>query len=310
MPELPEVETVRRGLQPAMEGAMIREVRLNRADLRFPFPPGLAARITGATVTGITRRAKYLLWHIDTGDTLIAHLGMSGSWRVSSTEADDTPGRFHHSRNAARAHDHLEIMLQRGAENILVTYNDPRRFGFVLIERTAALAAHPLIAGIGMEPLGNAFDGDALFAAFAGRRTSLKAALLDQKLIAGIGNIYACEALFAARLHPEMPVDRLARADGTKSAKADALAAAVRDVLARAIEAGGSTLRDHRQADGELGYFQHSFSVYGREGEACARASCDGVVKRVVQNGRSSFFCPSCQTKGGRLRTPKAVNAG
>jgi formamidopyrimidine-DNA glycosylase len=298
MPELPEVETVKRGLQPFVEGAVIRTLVLNRPDLRFPFPQGLKAKVKGVRVDQVSRRAKYLLWHLGNGMTLISHLGMSGSWRVATvSEPAHTPGNFHHPRNETRAHDHVVVHLTApDGRELTVTYNDPRRFGFLLMTPTAELNHHPLMRDIGLEPLGNSFDGDALHRLFTGRRTSLKAALLDQKLIAGIGNIYACEALWAARLDPARNAESLARHDGAKSAASDALATAVRDVLGRAIEAGGSTLRDHRQTDGELGYFQHSFNVYGRETEPCQRPGCKGTIGRIVQNGRSTFHCPQCQS--------------
>ncbi len=296
MPELPEVETVRRGLQPFVEGAIIASAILNRPDLRFPFPPGLARGIEGAGVTALERRAKYLIWHLSNGQSLIAHLGMSGSFRIVC-EDNFTPGAFHYARSEAKAHDHFALILQRqGKTDTHIIYNDPRRFGFLLMTPTHELSQHRLIRAIGLEPLGNSFDGDALFARYAGKSTSLKAALLDQSLIAGIGNIYACEALWAAKLSPWRTAGSLANATGLKSPAADRLAAAIGDVLRRAIEAGGSTLRDHRQADGELGYFQHSFNVYGRTGEPCRHPACKGTIERMVQNGRSTFFCAACQT--------------
>jgi formamidopyrimidine-DNA glycosylase len=299
MPELPEVETVRRGLQPVAEGAIIETLTLNRTGLRFPFQEGLSASVQGAKVEALERRAKYLLWHLDNGISLIAHLGMSGSFRIECEASDNgvaTPGTFHYPRSTAKLHDHVLFHMKRaGLPNVAITYNDPRRFGFLLSVKTSALNDHKLLAEIGIEPLGNAFNGDALFERFAQSAVSLKAALLDQKRIAGIGNIYACEALWAAALDPTQPASALARKDGSKKQSADHLAQSVRDVLTRAIEAGGSTLRDHRQADGELGYFQHSFNVYGREDQPCLRPGCRSTIKRTVQNGRSTFFCPSCQ---------------
>ena len=295
MPELPEVETVKRGLQPFVEGALIADVVLNRPNLRFPFPENLVQLIKGATVTGLERRAKYLIWHLDNGQSLIAHLGMSGSFRIVSGQ-DFTPGTFHYARSEAKAHDHIVLTMQRpGRDDTTIIYNDPRRFGFLLMTPTPDLGAHKLICDIGLEPLGNSFDGDALFNRYQTKSTSLKAALLDQSLIAGIGNIYACEALWAAKLSPVAAAKSLAKSNGRKSAAADILALSIRDVLTRAIEAGGSTLRDHRQADGELGYFQHSFNVYGRTGEPCRHAACKNIIERIVQNGRSTFFCAACQ---------------
>jgi formamidopyrimidine-DNA glycosylase len=295
MPELPEVETVRRGLQPFVEGAMIAAAVINRPNLRFPFPDRLVQTIEGASVTALERRAKYLIWHLSNGHSLIAHLGMSGSFRIVSEE-DYTPGAFHYARSEAKAHDHFVLTMQRpGTAETRIIYNDPRRFGFLLMTPNADLANHKLMRDIGLEPLGNSFDGDALFERYQGKSTSLKAALLDQSLIAGIGNIYACEALWAAKLSPLRAAGSLAKNNGKKSRGADDLADAIRNVLSRAIEAGGSTLRDHRQADGELGYFQHSFNVYGRTGEPCRHAGCTELIERILQNGRSTFFCASCQ---------------
>jgi formamidopyrimidine-DNA glycosylase len=295
MPELPEVETVRRGLQPFVEGAMIASAVINRPNLRFPFPDRLVQTIEGSSITALERRAKYLIWHLSNGHSLIAHLGMSGSFRIVSEE-DYTPGAFHHARSLAKAHDHFVLTMQRsGTTETRIIYNDPRRFGFLLMTPTAELANHKLMRDIGLEPLGNSFDGDALFERYAGKGTSLKAALLDQSLIAGIGNIYACEALWAAKLSPLRAAGSLAKNNAKKSRGADDLADSIRNVLTRAIEAGGSTLRDHRQADGELGYFQHSFNVYGRTGEPCRHTDCSELIERIVQNGRSTFFCASCQ---------------
>lgn len=296
MPELPEVETVRRGLQPHAEGARIAAVEQRRPDLRFPFPEALESRLAGRRIESLERRAKYLLWHLSGGESLITHLGMSGSFRVEEAEAGATPGLFHHPRGSASLHDHLVLHLERtGLAPARITYNDPRRFGFVLMSPTAELPGHRLLRGIGVEPLSNAFDTGALARLFAGRGTSLKAALLDQSLVCGIGNIYACEALWAAKLSPSRAAASIAKADGRPAKRAEALAGAVRDVLARAIEAGGSTLRDHRQTDGTLGYFQHRFAVYDREGAPCPRPACNGVIQRFVQAGRSTFHCPGCQ---------------
>lgn len=286
MPELPEVETVRRGLAPVMEGRRIAHVDARRPDLRFPFPERFAARLKGKTVTSLGRRAKYLLADLDDGEVLVMHLGMSGSFRILLPEAEAAPGSFHHPRSKAAAHDHVEFAFEAGAR---ITYNDPRRFGFMTLSPRAGLEAHPLFRHVGIEPLGNALDGALLMTLFAGKQTSLKAALLDQRLIAGLGNIYVCEALHRSRLAPT----RLA---GTLTAKkADALALAIREVLEAAIAAGGSTLRDFAHADGALGYFQHAFRVYDREDEPCPTPGCRGVVKRIVQTGRSTFFCAECQ---------------
>ncbi|TAK46681.1 MAG: bifunctional DNA-formamidopyrimidine glycosylase/DNA-(apurinic or apyrimidinic site) lyase [Xanthobacteraceae bacterium] len=292
MPELPEVETVRRGLVPAMEGARFAAVEARRPDLRFPFPADFAARLHGATVTALTRRAKYLLAELSTGDVLLMHLGMSGSFRVETAEKTRQPGDFHHARGAPGLHDHVVFRMSSGA---IVTYNDPRRFGFMKLVAADALEAEPLLAGLGPEPLGNAFGAPLLARACAGKRTSLKAALLDQRVVAGLGNIYVCEALHRARLAPRRFAATLATRAGAPTPGALALAEAIRAVLGDAIAAGGSSLRDHRQTSGELGYFQHAFRVYDREGEPCATPACAGTVRRFVQNGRSTFWCPKCQ---------------
>jgi formamidopyrimidine-DNA glycosylase len=291
MPELPEVETVRRGLTPAMLGARIDKVELRRADIRFPFPPSFAKRLTGQRILDLKRRAKYLLFELDGGETLIAHLGMSGSFRMEKT-VTSRPGTFHHERSKDPKHDHVVLTLDNGW---VVTYNDPRRFGFMDLGPTETLEQHPRVRGLGAEPLAPEFDAHRLATLFAGSRAPLKSALLDQKRIAGLGNIYVCEALFRARLAPSRPASVLANARGAPTKAATAVAKAIRDVLEEAVEAGGSTLRDHRQANGELGYFQHVFKVYDREGSPCARNSCRGIIARITQSGRSTFYCPKCQ---------------
>jgi formamidopyrimidine-DNA glycosylase len=291
MPELPEVETVRRGLMPAMLGARIDRVELRRMDIRFPFPERFEMRLTGRRIVDANRRAKYLLFQLDSGETLIVHLGMSGSFRMEKT-AVSTPGKFHHERSKDPKHDHVVLVLDNGW---VVTYNDPRRFGFMDLAPTEALAQHPRLRGLGAEPLAPKFDARCLAKLFAGARTTLKAGLLDQKRIAGLGNIYVCEALFRARLAPSRQASILADARGAPTRAAAAVAEAIRDVLEKAIEAGGSTLRDHRQANGELGYFQHVFKVYDREGLPCVREHCSGIVARITQSGRSTFYCTKCQ---------------
>jgi formamidopyrimidine-DNA glycosylase len=291
MPELPEVEIVRRGLERVMVGARIDKVELRRADIRFPFPHGFAARLSGRRIVGLGRRAKYLLIELDGDETLIAHLGMSGSFRIEKA-ATSTPGAFHHERSKDPKHDHVVLRLDNGC---VITYNDPRRFGFMDLAMSAALGEHPRLSGLGAEPLAPEFDSDCLAKLFSGSRAPLKAALLDQRRIAGLGNIYVCEALFRARLLPTRPAGVLANARGAPSRAAIALAAAIREVLEEAIEAGGSTLRDHRQTNGELGYFQHSFRVYDREGLPCVRPRCRGTVARITGSGRSTFYCPVCQ---------------
>lgn len=297
MPELPEVETVRRGLQPAMEGAKITRLDLRRKDLRFPFQPDFAARLQGRVITSLGRRAKYLLADLDSGDVLLMHLGMSGSFRVVSDavagdENNVMPGAFHHPRSDERAHDHVVFHMSSGPS---VIYNDPRRFGFMKIFARSAIEQEPFLKDIGPEPLGNAFDAALLAGATAGKKTSLKAALLDQRVVAGLGNIYVCEALFRSHLSPRRLAATLATKKGEPTDHAQRLVTAIHEVLNQAIKAGGSSLRDHRQTDGELGYFQHSFQVYDREGEPCQTGGCSGIVKRFVQNGRSTFWCPKCQ---------------
>ena len=291
MPELPEVETVRRGLTPAMLGARILNVELRRADIRFPFPPSFAKRLTGQRIVDVKRRAKYLLFQLDGGETLIAHLGMSGSFRMEKT-AVSTPGKFHHERSKDPKHDHVVLILDN---RWVVTYNDPRRFGFMDLAPTETLAQHPRMRGLGAEPLAPEFDAQSLAKMFVGVRTSLKAGLLNQKRIAGLGNIYVCEALFRARLAPSKPAGILAGARGAPTRAAAAVSDAIRSVLEEAVEAGGSTLRDHRQANGELGYFQHAFKVYDREGLPCVRERCRGTIVRITQSGRSTFYCSKCQ---------------
>jgi formamidopyrimidine-DNA glycosylase len=288
MPELPEVETVRRGLQPAMEGARIASVELRRADLRFPFQPDFTARLEGQRISGLGRRAKFLMADLASGDVRMMHLGMSGSFRVGSLPI----GEFHHPRNEQLVHDHVVLHMAGGT---LVTYNDPRRFGFMKIVKRAALDDEPLLKGLGPEPLGNAFDAATLAAACAGKTVSLKAALLDQRIVAGLGNIYVAEALHRAGLSPKRRASTLATRGGGPSAHAVRVVEAIREVLNEAIAVGGSTLRDHRQTDGNLGYFQHSFRVYNHEGAPCTTPGCGGTVHRFVQNGRSTFWCPRCQ---------------
>jgi len=293
MPELPEVETVRRGLQPAMEGAKILKAEARRKDLRFPFQKDFIARLEGQVVTGLGRRAKYLMADLASGDVLLMHLGMSGSFRVLEGQmpegkAGNTPGQFHHPRSEDRAHDHVVFHMSSGAA---VVFNDPRRFGYMKIIARNALEDEPLLSGLGPEPLGNEFD-----AACANKKTSLKAALLDQRVVAGLGNIYVCEVLFRAQLSPRRLAATLAAkktAEPTDHAKR--VVSAIHTVLNQAIKAGGSSISDHRLTSGELGYFQHSFKVYDREGETCRTAGCGGMVRRFVQNGRSTFWCPKCQ---------------
>jgi len=290
MPELPEVETVRRGLIPAMEGRRIIGAELRRKDLRFAFPARMAERLTGTRVERLDRRAKYLLARLGSGETLLMHLGMSGRFSITADDIARQPGDFVYAPPANPAHDHVVLQLEGGAT---VTYNDPRRFGFMTLFETAQEASHPFLAPLGPEPDSNRFSGAYLAEVFSGRKSRAKAALLDQRVVAGLGNIYVCEALWRARISPR-------RQAGTiKGVRAERLAVAVRNVIAEAIEAGGSTLRDYAGADGALGYFQHCFDAYGREGEACRGAmagkGCGKPIARLVQQGRSTFYCPACQ---------------
>jgi formamidopyrimidine-DNA glycosylase len=291
MPELPEVETVRRGLAPVLEGAAIERVEQRRPDLRFPFSERFAERLTGRRIIALRRRAKYLLADLDDGTVLLMHLGMSGSFRIEGSEpvAGDA---FERPRGKDAAHDHVVLHLSNGQR---IVYNDPRRFGFMLLIEPDGLEAHPLLAELGLEPTGNELAAEALAGRFAGRVAPLKAALIDQTVIAGLGNIYVCEALWRAGLSPRRAAGTLVRADGKPTRRLVRLVDAVRSVIAEAIEAGGSSLRDYVQADGELGMFQHRFAVYDREHEPCLRPGCRGTIKRVVQSGRSTFYCPVCQ---------------
>jgi formamidopyrimidine-DNA glycosylase len=292
MPELPEVETVRRGLQPAMEGAKILKAEARRKDLRFPFQKDFIARLEGQTVTGLGRRAKYLMADLGSGDVLLMHLGMSGSFRVLEGDGDATPGQFRHPRSEDRAHDHVIFHMSSGAA---IVFNDPRRFGYMKIIARNALEEEPLLKGLGPEPLGNEFDAAMLARACFNKKTSLKAALLDQRVVAGLGNIYVCEALFRSHLSPRRLAATLATKKGEPTDHAERLVGAIHTVLNQAIKAGGSSISDHRLTSGELGYFQHSFQVYDREGEKCHTKGCSGIVRRFVQNGRSTFWCPKCQ---------------
>jgi formamidopyrimidine-DNA glycosylase len=292
MPELPEVETVRRGLQPVMEGARFSKVEAHRGDLRWPLPKDFVARLQGKRVEGLGRRAKYLLADLSSGDVLVMHLGMSGSFRVARARREKTPGDYYHERSKNAAHDHVVFHMSSGAR---ISFNDPRRFGMMKLVPRAELDKEPLLRALGPEPLGNEFDAAMLARACEGKKTSLKAALSDQKIVAGLGNIYVCEALHRARLSPRRRASTIATRAGLPNERAHALVDAIKAVLEAAIEAGGSSLRDHRRTDGELGDFQHNFRVYDREGKPCPTPGCKGTIKRVVQTGRSTFFCPVCQ---------------
>ncbi len=286
MPELPEVETVRRGLTPVLEGARLTHVRINRPDLRFPFPDRFVERLDGATVRRIDRRAKYLLMPLSTGETWVTHLGMTGRFTLDGRQL----GEFEAPAPIAGKHEHFSACAVKDAR-IRIGFADARRFGFMGLIATDQVEAHPWFAGLGPEPLGNGFSGAHLAEAFAGKTQNIKVSLLDQRIVAGLGNIYVCEALYRARISP------LAKAGAVSRPRLERLAAEVRNVLNDAIAAGGSTLRDFANAEGGQGYFQHRFDVYGREGEPCRGDGCAGVVRRIVQGGRSTFYCPSCQKR-------------
>ena len=287
MPELPEVETVRVGLVPAMQGRRIERVQLNRANLRFPFPDDMARRLDGRRIERIDRRAKYLLLQLSGEETLLVHLGMSGRFSIEAGADTAQPGDFVHAAPANPRHDHVVFEIEGG---VTVRYNDPRRFGFMLMFASDAEDTQPNLAGLGPEPDSNGFSGAALGEALAGKRTPIKSALLDQRVVAGLGNIYVCEALHRCGISP------LREARSISGADAEQLARSVREVIGEAIAAGGSTLKDFAGADGALGYFQHRFSAYGREGAPCPAPACGGEIHRIVQAGRSTFYCPDCQS--------------
>ncbi|MDA7966934.1 bifunctional DNA-formamidopyrimidine glycosylase/DNA-(apurinic or apyrimidinic site) lyase [Ruegeria sp.] len=282
MPELPEVETVRRGLSPAMEGVVIAQADVNRPDLRWPFPDRMAERLTGQRVERLRRRSKYILADLGSGETLLIHLGMSGRMTVSG----DPLGQFVHDHPVPEKHDHVVFHMANGAR---ITFNDPRRFGAMDLLPTATAEDHKLLSVLGPEPLGNDFHEQHLIDAFRGKNSPVKSALLDQGIVAGLGNIYVCEALYRAGVSPRRKAGQISQQ------RVAALVPIIRQVLQEAIQAGGSSLRDFRQADGELGYFQHSFDVYGREGEPCRTEGCGAEIKRITQSGRSSFYCMQCQ---------------
>jgi formamidopyrimidine-DNA glycosylase len=282
VPELPEVETVRRGLAAPMEGRVIIRAEARRPDLRWPLPERMAERLTGARVLALRRRSKYLLADLSTGESLLIHLGMSGRMLVSGA----MPGQFHHPHPAPQKHDHVVLHMDAGAR---ITFNDARRFGAMDLVPTASAGQHWLLRDLGPEPFGNDFHEDYLVARLKGRAAPVKSALLDQRVVAGLGNIYVCEVLHRAGIDPRRKAGRIS------AQRVAALVPLIRQVLGEAIEAGGSSLRDFRQTDGELGYFQHGFRVYDREGAACLTPGCAGTVARITQAGRSSYFCPSCQ---------------
>lgn len=287
MPELPEVETVRRGLEPVLAGARLTRVRQNRPDLRFPFPERFVQRLEGATVLRLDRRAKYLLFPLSTGETWVTHLGMTGRFTLDGAEV----GEFEEDAPSGAKHEHVSLCAVRAGATTRVGFADARRFGFMGLIPTDEVETHPWFAGLGPEPLGNAFSAAHLAEAFKGRKQNVKVSLLDQRIVAGLGNIYVCEALYRARISPLTAAGKVSRP------RLETLATEIREVLKDAIEAGGSTLRDFANAEGGQGYFQHRFDVYGREGEPCRGEGCTGVVKRIVQGGRSTFYCPACQKR-------------
>jgi len=293
MPELPEVETVRKGLEPILVGNAFARVEQRRKDLRFPLPKHFAERLKGRTVEALDRRAKYLLARLDDGEVLVMHLGMTGRFSIDHANGEaETPGRFVHSQAGPPKHEHIVFHLGDGAT---IRYSDARRFGLMDIVSADGLSSYALFKGLGVEPLSSSFTPQWLATKLKGKATSIKAALIDQRLIAGLGNIYACEALFRARISPKRLAGTLATRTGKATQKTKALVDSVKAVLEDAIKSGGSSLRDYKRADGSLGEFQHRFKVYGREGKPCARKGCGGTVRRIVQGGRSTFYCPTCQ---------------
>jgi formamidopyrimidine-DNA glycosylase len=293
MPELPEVETVRRGLEPILVGNAFARVEQRRPNLRFPLPKRFGERLTGRKVKALHRRAKYLLALLDDGEVLVMHLGMTGRFSIDRANgAEKVPSRFAHPQADIPKHEHIVFHLGDGTA---IRYSDARRFGYMDLIPTEALSEHALFKGLGIEPLSPAFTPEWLAVRLKGKATSIKAALVDQRLIAGLGNIYACEALYRAKISPLKRAGSLATKSGKPTKKTEALVAAIKSVLEGAIEAGGSSLRDYKRADGTLGEFQHRFSVYDREGKPCPRKGCGGTVRRIVQGGRSTFYCPTCQ---------------
>lgn len=298
MPELPEVETVKNGLSPFMEGGVVQKLEVRRPNLRFPFPDNFAERVVGNTIVSLSRRAKYLVADLSSGEALIMHLGMSGSFRIivdADNKAENLNNVFHHDKSKAEKHDHVVFHLLGKKGKARIIYNDPRRFGYMELIERHNFDEHPYFAKMGIEPIGNALNGDVIAQLFKDKKAPLKSALLDQRLIAGLGNIYVCEALHGAGLSPTRVAGTLVNKNGKAGRYCEPLAQEIRTVIQKAIKAGGSSLKDHRQADGSLGYFQHSFKVYDQEGKACTKQNCKGVIERLVQSGRSTFYCPKCQ---------------
>lgn len=293
MPELPEVETVRRGLEPILVGNAFSRVEQRRPDLRFPLPKRFGERLQGRKVEALDRRAKYLLARLDDGEVLVMHLGMTGRFAIDKANGTTAaPDRFAHPQVTVPKHEHIVFHLGDGSA---IRYSDVRRFGIMDLVPAASLESHALFKGLGIEPLDDALTSAWLAGKLKDKATSIKAALLDQRLIAGLGNIYACEALYRARISPLKLAGSLTTKTGKPTKKTEALVEGIKAVLQSAIKAGGSSLRDYRHTDGRLGRFQHRFKVYGRAGKACTRTGCGGVIRRIVQGGRSTFFCPTCQ---------------
>jgi formamidopyrimidine-DNA glycosylase len=300
VPELPEVETVRAGLEPVLRGRRFKHVEQRRKDLRFPLPERFAERLTGRRISRLERRAKYILVHLDKGEVLAVHLGMTGRFSVQLPRSPSPRvrgegtqlGEYIHDHRHDAKHDHLVFTMSGGA---VVTYNDARRFGYMTLIPAADIEQDAFFRGLGVEPLGDDLNAAYLAQRARGKKVDLKAFLMDQRIIAGLGNIYVCEALFRAGLDPWKPASRLATKSGKPTPAAERLVPQVKAVLADAIRAGGSTLRDYKQANGDIGSFQKEFAVYGREGEPCTRPGCRGTVRRKTQGGRSTFFCPACQ---------------
>lgn len=294
MPELPEVETVKAGLEPVLKGRRLLRVEQRRPDLRFPLPERFAERLTGRRIKGLGRRAKYILVHLDGGEVLAVHLGMTGRFIVSrhGGAGSRALGEYEYEHGNDARHDHLVFTVSGGA---VVTYNDARRFGYMMLIPEGDLAQDAFFAGLGVEPLGEDLNPAYLAGRAAGKRVDLKAFLMDQRIVAGLGNIYVCEALFRAGLDPFKPASRLATRTGKPTPASERLVGEIKAVLSDAIRAGGSTLRDYKQADGSIGSFQNEFGAYGREGQSCLKPGCRGTVRRRTQGGRSTFYCPVCQ---------------
>jgi len=286
MPELPEVETVVQGLLTAIAGKLIKDVTINRPNLRWPFPEGMKERLEGNVVLNVNRRSKYILVELSLGETMIMHLGMSGRVLIHQDKAQNGHKNFHFKQPSIKKHDHVIFDFEEGTR---VVYNDPRRFGAIDVCRSTELGTHKMISNLGIEPLSNQFNAEFLFEKFKGSKTTIKAALLNQRHVCGLGNIYVCEALWRSGISP------LKLAGKIKKTKIELLIVVIREVLLEAIASGGSSLKDFKNTEGTLGYFQHNFNVYDREGNSCKTEECNKKIKKIVQAGRSTFFCNNCQ---------------